>query len=389
MKICILTPRFPFPENGGDVLRINNIARHLKAQGHELILVSFCEPISDTVSAKLLYDKIYTIRREQIYSVLYSFFFALRGKPIQCGYYYSRAFIRLLHKVVIEEKPDRYIAHLLRMSPYLENFGLEKSSIVEMTDALSKTYALSKNAKGGWLKKVVYKIEKKLILRYEKYVVNVFPKVVLVSQSDIDYISSQSETKIPSLSLHTNGVNCISKPNRSYDACKICFLGNMRTLQNQDAVLHFVNDIFPLILKDIPDAVFYIIGAEPSRSIINLANNKNIVVTGFIEDLETALSDICITVAPVQVAAGIQNKILVAMAHGLPVVMSSLISNAIPELKDGINCIIQDNNEQFAKDCVNLMRNKRYRLQLAEAGYEMVYNNFSWNEKLKGYEYIK
>ena len=258
-----------------------------------------------------------------------------------------------------------------------------------MTDALSKTYALSKNAKGGWVKRLVYKIEKKLILRYEQSVVKVFPKVVLVSQSDIDYISSQSKTKITSLSLHTNGVNCITKPNASYDANKICFLGNMRTLQNQDAVLHFVNDIFPLILKDIPDAVFHIIGAEPPRSIINLANNKNIVVTGFVEDLETALSDTCISVAPVQVAAGIQNKVLVAMANGLPVIMSSLISNAIPELRDGENCIIQDNNELFAKDCVRVMRDKEYRLQLAKAGYEMVNNHFSWNEKLKGYELIK
>lgn len=42
MKLCLLAPRFPFPENGDDVLRINSIARYLKGKGNELILISFC-----------------------------------------------------------------------------------------------------------------------------------------------------------------------------------------------------------------------------------------------------------------------------------------------------------------------------------------------------------
>ena len=54
MKYCILTPRFPFPENGGDVLRINNIAKYLKSAGHELVLVSFCEGNPDMAAAKTL-----------------------------------------------------------------------------------------------------------------------------------------------------------------------------------------------------------------------------------------------------------------------------------------------------------------------------------------------
>lgn len=388
MKICILTPRFPFPENGGDVLRINNIARYLKAQNHKLILVSYCEQEPDLETARTLYDKVYTIRRKRSDSLLYSLLFMLSGKPIQCGYYYSRAFMRLFRQVVEEERPDRYVAHLLRMSPYLECAGLERSSVVEMTDALSKTYALSAGAKGGWLKRMVYKMEKTLIQRYEQHVMQVFPKVVLVSQADINYLNERCGKPTSTLVLHTNGVDCVETPAVSYHAHKICFVGNMRTLQNQDAVLHFVNDIFPLILDEIPDAMFYVVGAEPPKNIMNLVNEKNVVVTGFVDDLAATLSEFCVAVAPVQVAAGIQNKVLVAMATGIPVVMTSLISKAIPELVDGQNCMIRDDNAAFAQSCIRLMQDVEMRASLAKKGYDMVKRHYSWQEKLHGFEVL-
>ena len=70
------------------------------------------------------------------------------------------------------------------------------------------------------------------------------------------------------------------------------------------------------------------------------AERKNIVVTGFVNDLNVVISDACLAVAPVRVAAGIQNKVLVAMADKLPVVLTSMISRAIPELHHGENCLI-------------------------------------------------
>lgn len=387
MKICILTPRFPFPENGGDVLRINNIARYLKSQGHELVLVSFYERKADKVSAGKLYDRIYTVRRSHIASAFYSCAFMLYGKPIQCGYYYSRAFRRLFKDVISKEKPDLYISHLLRMTCYLDYDNVRSKSIIEMTDALSKTYGLSSKAKGLSLKKMIYWVERRLIYRYEKYVIKSFPKVVLVSQSDIDYFKSRLNVNTASLTLHTNGVECLPECREKYDKNKICFIGNMRTLQNQDAVLHFVNDIFPLISMVKPEAKFYIVGAEPPKKIVELAaKNQKIVVTGFVEDLTVAVVDSCLAVAPVQVAAGIQNKVLVAMGMGIPVVMTSLISKAIPELNSKSNCMICDYEQDFANACIALMEDGSLNKSVSQAGYEMVKSKYSWNEKLRGLE---
>lgn len=387
MKICILTPRFPMPECGGDLLRINYIARHLKSQGHQLVLVSYTEDNPDIEAAKELYDKVYYVKRSKIASMVYSALFMLTGRPIQCGYYYSWAFNRLFKKIIKTEKPDLYISHLLRMVPFLENAKLQEKSIVEMTDALSKTYALATGAKGNTLLQNIYKIEKHLIAKYERFVVRHYPKVVLVSQSDIDFLSSHMEEEhTESLELHANGVEYLSEVANHTDTKKICFIGHMQSLQNQDAVIHFVNDIFPLILAKKPDMKFYVVGAHPPKSILKLDNGKNIFVTGFVEDLNKFVADSCIAVAPVQIAAGIQNKVLVALANGIPVVLTSLIAKAIPELHDGENCFIRDDSQSFADSCIELLNNQQLRTNIREQGHKMVIDHYSWEEKLKGYE---
>ena len=272
------------------------------------------------------------------------------------------------------------------MVPYLEISRLQNHSIIEMTDALSKTYDLSAKANGKSIKKIIYKVERRLIRHYEKFVISKYHKVILVSNADIEYLNDQFDCKKSNLFVHTNGVECLKSLPNNYKHNKICFIGNMRTLQNQDAVIHFLTDIFPIIKESIPDVVFTIIGAQPPENIQALADNKNIIVTGFVDDIQFVVSDCCINVAPVRIAAGIQNKVLVAMGCGVPVVMSSLISGAIPELEDEKNCFIRDDTKLFAEKCIALMKDERLRSHISQVGYEMVKNNYSWNEKLKGYE---
>ena len=386
MNICILTPRFPYPQFGGDALRINEIARYLKQQGHHLILVSLSDDANPPVAqAKELYDKVYFVKRNKVMSLLIGAINFLLGKPIQCGYYSSNAYRRLFREVIQKEKPDLYVSHLLRMAPYLSELHLEQKSIIEMTDALSKTYILSSKAQGVGLLKYVYKLEQKLIARYEKYVTTHYPKVVLVSQADIDYLKQNIQGDTASLALHSNGVGYIENISTAYDADKICFMGNMRSMQNQDAAIYFANEIFPLIKHKRPTAKFYIVGSLPPGNIQTLASD-DIIITGFVDDLEAFLSDACLLVAPIRVAAGIQNKVLVGMGCGIPVVLTSLISHAIPELTDGENCLIRDGEQPFADACLRLMGDPSLRNSMAQRGYEMVKKHYSWEEKLRGYE---
>lgn len=384
MKIMILTPRFPFPENGGDVLRINNIARYLKSQGHQLVLVSFYVSYPDVKKAKELYDEIYVIKHSKFESVFYSLLFLIKGMPIQCGYYYSQRFKKLLNRLIQQEHPDRYISHLIRMASYLEETGVREYTTVEMTDALSKTYSLVNKSNGISLKKIIYQIEQRLIAKQEEKVIQTFPKVVLVSEADKEYLEHSFHTT-NSLCVHSNGVN-LYPVSTEYDINKICFIGNMRTLPNQEAAKYFAKEIFPLIKKEKKNAKFYIIGAQPSHEIIKLAErNSDIIVTGYVEDLHKIVSDSCLAIAPIRIAAGIQNKVLVAMGMAIPVVLTSLISKAIPELKSGENCFIADETAEIVTKCLTLMDNSNLRKQIGQKGYEVVNKYYSWQNKLSGY----
>lgn len=383
-KICILAPRFPLPENGGDVLRINNIARQLRKQGYKLVLVSFHDEDSPQMyEAQRIYHKIYTVPRSRLTSAINAALFLISGRPMQCGYYYSTVYKKLLQEVIKKEKPDLYISHLLRMTPYLEELQLEECSIIEMTDALSKTYSMSSGAKGGRLIRIVYAIEHSLIKNYERHIIEKFPKCTLVSQTDINYLK-QLTPHNTSLEFHANGVDCLSKIPSKYEKNKICFIGNMRTLQNQDAAYFLINEIFPLILKREPDTILYIVGAQPPRHIQKMACH-NIIVTGFVENIVSTISDACLAIAPVRVAAGIQNKVLVSMGCGVPVVLTHLIAQAIPELKNEVNSMIYDAPATLAEACLRIMRHPELRQVLSKEGHEIVVNSYSWKEKIKGY----
>lgn len=387
MKICILSPRYPWPETGGDTIRMNRLASYLKSQNHEVFLVCFFDGKEADNKKKLPYDKTILVRRYSFISAFNSFLYIIQGRPIQCGYYQSPLFYRKFSAFIESEKPDRYICWLPRMSDYIIKAGLCDKTILEMSDALSKTYSLSTNSKSRGLKKIIYKIERRLIYNEEQKLIKLYPKVVLVAQPDIDYLKSEAKQNVSSLKFHTIGVDLLTNLIQNYDSNKICFVGNMRTLQNQDAVFRFVNYIFPIIVENIPNAQFYIVGAEPPQNIKRLENN-NIHVTGFVDNLHNFISDSCLAVAPVEIAAGIQNKVLVAMGCGIPVVMSSLISKAIPELINGENCFICDNPKDFAFNCINIMQSHIVRKKLSHNGYAMVDKNYSWKERLKGYEII-
>lgn len=380
MKICILTPRFPFPENGGDVLRINNIARYLKEKKHTLVLVSFIESCQNEEDNNI-FDKLYTVPFRRKTAYCNSVKSILGNSPIQVGYYSSKKYYSLLKNIVEKEKPELYISHLLRMTPYLYKLGVKDRSIIEMTDALSRTYDRAGTSPGFSIKKFIYTIEKSRIQKYEKKVISDFRKVVLVSDSDKEYLGNSK-----SLYVYPNGTFLNESFSGGYNKGKIIFVGNMRTLQNQDAVFYFVREIFPKILMKNQNVSFHIVGANPSEKIKELDNENNIFVTGFVKDIYDVIKDACVAVAPVRIAAGMQNKVLLSMSAKIPVVLSYTISSGIPGLISEKNCLIAKNTSEYVLHLNRILSNEILRTNIAQSGFEFVRDNYSWDKMLEGYE---
>lgn len=385
MKICILAPRYPFPEAAGDVLRINNLTRYFVRKGHKVILVSFFDKSSDLEDEnKKIYNKIYLIKRNRILSLASVLVSLLTCKPLQNAFFYSKKYEKAFKKIAIDEEPDIFLIHTGRMVQYVDKLDVKNKCIVDLADALSKTYSLVNISSVNSYKKYAYLIERNRIKKFENYVVNNYKKVVLVSEEDKRYMGNGK-----SIYVYPMGININKDFRDNYDNNKIVFVGNMRTLQNQDAALFFVREVFPSLKIEYPNLKFYIIGAEPSKKIIEELSGDNIVITGYVDSIDKEIADACLAVAPVRIAAGIQNKVLIAMANHLPVVLSKTISVGIPEIDDGENCYIADTADEYINLCKKLIGDKSERNRIADKGYEMVRVNYAWDSVLSGYENIE
>jgi hypothetical protein len=187
MKICILTPYFPFQENGGEAPRINNIARSLKRQGHSLVLVSYCSREDMGIRnnpPEALYGAIYRVRRNMFVSLgmaLWALFF---GKPVLTGFYFSFSYLAAFKKAVKKENPDLYICPLLWMTSYLNLCHLQDKSIVELIGAFLETDTGTIDD-GPW----IYRMEKKRIAAYELKTISQYKRCVSVLRTDDDCFS--------------------------------------------------------------------------------------------------------------------------------------------------------------------------------------------------------
>ena len=127
----------------------------------------------------------------------------------------------------------------------------------------------------------------------------------------------------------------------------------------------FVREIFPLIRQRVPDAVLYIVGANPTHGVRALGETEGVVVTGEVESVYTWLRRAAVGVNPLRAGAGLQNKVLEGMACGLPMVITSVANEGI-KATTGAHVLVADSVSAFVENIVNLLGNRESRHSLGE-----------------------
>ena len=176
-----------------------------------------------------------------------------------------------------------------------------------------------------------------------------------------------------------NGVDTdfFSPSDAPYDADAISFVGRMDYFPNQQAMLFFSNEVFPRIRERRQAATLTIIGAEPSQAIRRLATREGITVTGTVPDVRDLVRRSAVSVAPLSIARGTQNKIIECMAMGVPVVTS-------PEAVAGVDAVpgehllVAQSPAEYADKLLSLMTDRAARHRLAVAGQARVETHHSW-----------
>ena len=148
------------------------------------------------------------------------------------------------------------------------------------------------------------------------------------------------------------------------------FVGTYQHPPNQDAVVYFVSEIWPLVRARIPDARFFIVGSSMTPTVQALAGN-GVEVLGFVEDLDALLAKCRLTVAPVRFGAGLKGKLISSLQAGVPSVASSIAAEGFG-LVDGVETLIADTPEAFADALVRVHEDQALWESISQAGFDFM-----------------
>jgi len=205
----------------------------------------------------------------------------------------------------------------------------------------------------------------------------------IMSQVDVAYYPSALEIKeIEKLGLNvkTKAIPAYIYQNpstRELSGTKdIMFIGGFSHKPNVDAVLWYAKEIFPEVLKKLPNIKTYIIGSNVPE-IITALNSDNLVVTGAVSDEELNLlyKSCRISVVPLRYGAGVKGKVVEAMFHGIAVITTPVGAEGIPESK---NCLfIKENASDFANEIIRIYDNLELLTKFASKENEVIKKHFS------------
>jgi polysaccharide biosynthesis protein PslH len=330
MKILFVCHRFPFPPNRGGKIRPFNMIRHL-SQKHDVIVASVAhtqEELDEGAGLKQHCAEIYAEVVPEKTRWLQAVKALPTATPSSVAYFASSRLCQRINEAAQRISFDIVMVHCAFAAQY--GLGVPaKFRLMDFGDLDSGKwldYSKWHSFPLSW----GYYLEGSKLRRYEKQIAAAFDYCTLTTQGELEEFTKlkvdRPHNVIPNgvdgTYFHPNGGPAQMKP-------VVIFLGRMDYYPNIDAVLYFTESVFPTIRAAVPSVEFRIIGSNPSPAVQRLAAVPGVVVTGHVPDVRPFLKDAVVSVAPLRIAHGTQNKILESMAMGLPVVTT-------PEAAKGI-----------------------------------------------------
>ncbi len=383
MKIFFACHRFPYPPNRGGKIRPFNIIRHL-SQKHEVVVASLAhtqQELDEGDGLKEYCAEIYAevvpakVRWLQALQALPS------ATPSSVAYFGSSRLRRRIKEAASKTSFDAVMVHCA----FAAQYGLQVSAKFRLMD-------FGDMDSGKWLdyskwrsfpRSWAYYLEGHKLRRYEKQIAAAFDSCTLTTQGELEEFEKlqvdRPHNVIPNgvdgSYFHANGGPAQGKP-------VVVFVGRMDYYPNIDGVLYFTESIFPAIRAAVPNVEFRIVGSNPTPAVQRLRQIPGVVVTGHVPDVRPFLKDAVVSVAPLRMARGTQNKILESMAIGIPVVSTPAAAKGIQAIP-GIHILVAGDPDRFAGQVVEVLKNPQLRLGFSKAGREQVNSAHVWSRSME------
>jgi len=372
----MLSSRIPYPLTAGYRLRICAIAKII-SKYHRIDLLTIHEDLDNEASSELkkIFNSVTIIPKKKFQCIARMPRSLLTRKPMQVE---SWLFSDVRRRIVKEsEKYDLIYCNHIRMAEYLNT--LAQPILIDFHDAISLHYRRGLTlARGLW--KWIYKIEYARVKNYEIQTLEKWNNFWITSPVDASYLESQIDNK-KNIIVIPQGVReeilSRQKKDNNIEQDDIVFVGKMDYYPNEDAVNYFAKKVFPSIKKVLPHVKFVIVGAYPTKKVERLINIDGVKVMGYVKNVDSYIEQAKIVVAPLRFGAGIQNKVLEAMALQKAVVASPIAVDGI-DGQHGKHYVVARTPDQMAKKIVELFDQPLKRQGLGEQARQLIADRYTW-----------
>jgi len=376
-KLWIFTSRFPYPIEKGDKLRLYFQLKEL-SKSFDVVLFTLAEeqPLQEHIDELLTFCSqihFFQLRKgNQIVSTFLSFAHQL---PFQLGYFQSKELKEFIREEFIQNPPDLIYCHLIRMSEFVKMLPVPK--VLDYMDAFSLGMSRAAESSKNILWRTFYSVEARLCAYYERNIFKYFDGWTIISEQDRDALEILRNDKV---TVVKNGID-LEQFYFEEDILfqeQIVFIGNLGYAPNVRAVDYLIHEIMPLLWQVKPKMKLMIAGARPPQW-MSANKDERIVIKGWVEDIRDAYSEGSIFVAPLFTGSGMQNKILEAMAVGLPCITTSIVNNSI-HAQESKEILIAEDVEEFVQNITLLLGNYSVFESIRRAGRQFIEKNYPWEK---------
>lgn len=387
--LLFLCHRIPYPPNKGDKIRSFNMLKKL-SEHYTVHLAAFVDDPQDWQYKAYLEkycESLCLVALDKRKATLKSAVGLLLNKPLTLPYFYSTQIAKFTKEKLVSHNDADVFVFSSSMAQFVDSDAHKHlKRVIDFVDVDSDKWR-QYSEKKSWPMNWVYRREAKLLEQEEVRLTDCFNRSLFVSPQEATHfrelIPSHLRNKVDFV---LNGVDTkYFSPSFNQEirerAPYLSFTGAMDYWANVDAVVWFVQNVWPQIISKHSDIRFYIVGGNPTDEVKALEKIEGVVVTGRVEDVRPYINSAKICIAPMRIARGIQNKVLEAMAMGKSMVLTNMASDGIT-IPTEQQKYVADDAASFRNAILELLDSEDEQSQIGSINRSVIENNFKWKNTL-------
>jgi sugar transferase (PEP-CTERM/EpsH1 system associated) len=383
LEVLFLSQRVPHPPDRGDRITTHHFLRHLRERGHTIRVGCLAEDERDVEAARALAGLVAEVAAPRIdrrLRKLRSLAGLVTGEALTLPFFRVKALQRAVDRW-LERPVDLVYVYSSSMASYvLGRRGPRKlMQFAELDSDKWRQYAATKRGLARW----IYAREAERLLAFEAEVARDFDVSCVVSEVEKELFMRRIPGVVPS--VLRNGVDVLhftSAPDAPREPHTVVFTGVMDYEPNVDGVLWFVAESWPAVRARFPDARLLVVGSKPSPPVAALHGRDGVTVTGRVPQTPPWFDRASVAIAPLRLARGVQNKVLEAMAMGLPVVCTQEAAQGLGSV-GGDTLRVAEGAGAIADEVVALLGEPGRARAIGAAAARFVREHFRWESQFE------